>query len=62
MNPENAIASVIIGIFTSYMIYSMLDINFSSTSLNGVSVDLILAIVLGFIVFIIIYASTPREE
>jgi len=62
MNPENAIASVIIGIVTFYMIYSLSDISFSSGSVSGVNINLILGIVLGFIIAIVIYASISEKK
>jgi len=61
MNSENAIISMVLGVFTFYMLYSVFDIGLSLGSVGGVGINLILGLVFGFIITILVLRATSRE-
>jgi len=60
MNSENVIISMLLGVFTFYMIYSLFNLGLSLGSVAGVSINLILGLVFGFIITILVLGATSR--
>ncbi len=61
MNSENAIISIVLGIFTFYMLYYISNLGLSLGTVGGVGINLILGLVFGFIITILVLRATSME-
>ena len=62
MNSENALVSIIFGMFTFYMVYSLPEIGLSLGSVSGVDVNMILGLLFGFIITILVLRATSLQK